>query len=864
MATLNEKFNTLIEADIIDLDMPLSVKNNTNPNFEFRPYQEEALGRFFYYMSDYKKRTKPTHLLFNMATGSGKTLIMASSILYLYEKGYRNFIFFVNSTSIIEKTRDNFLNEVSSKYLLNSTIEIDNKKVKVKEVNNFQAVNKDDINIVFTTIQGLHTTLNNPQENSITYEDFEDKKIVLLADEAHHINALTKSKSLTKDLQSEKVSWEDTINSIFKINVDNVLLEFTATIDLNDTSIAEKYEDKIIYKYSLKEFREDHYSKEVKILSADLESTKRALNALILSQYRLKVAQKHKLFIKPAILMKSKNIQESKDFEHDFGVMVNRLSIEDLEEAKDKSIKGVMKLAFDFFENENISLENLAIEMKEAFSVDKTISVNSKDDSIEKQLIINSLEDENNQVRIIFAVDKLNEGWDVLNLFDIVRLYTTRDGKNGKPGKTTMSEAQLIGRGARYCPFTINGEDKFTRKFDTDIENELRVLEELYYHSAQDSRYISELHNALVETGIKADRTVECEIKVKDSIKATDFWKYGLIFTNQKRENTNDDIFGLEDINIKKLYHYKLRTSSIKSINAMNKLKDQDISNIETKDKTVNLTDLGKLVIKKALAKNMFYRFNNLKKHLPYLRSIEDFISEETYLGQVKIEVTGTEKQLENLTVNDKLLIAIDILNKIKEDILKEDHEFIGTKEFIPQNVSAVFKDKIINVSLGNEQERGVGMRETNNELYSLDLRDKDWYLHTENYGTDQEKLLVRFVNNYISELQNKYEEVYLMRNEKDFYLYSFTGGKKFEPDFVLFLRDKNDSKLTTYQIFIEPKGAHLIETDLWKEEFLQEIENEFEINVHFENKDFKLIGFPFYNDTERREEFNEEFEKIL
>ena len=28
-----------------------------------------------------------------------------------------------------------------------------------------------------------------------------------------------------------------------------------------------------------------------------------------------------------------------------------------------------------------------------------------------------------NGIRAIFAVDMLNEGWDVLNLYDIVRLY---------------------------------------------------------------------------------------------------------------------------------------------------------------------------------------------------------------------------------------------------------------------------------------------------------------------------------------------------------------------------------------------------------------------------------------------------------
>jgi type III restriction enzyme len=53
-----------------------------------------------------------------MATGSGKTNIIASSILYLYELGYRNFIFFVNTNNIITKTKENLLNKQSAKYLL--------------------------------------------------------------------------------------------------------------------------------------------------------------------------------------------------------------------------------------------------------------------------------------------------------------------------------------------------------------------------------------------------------------------------------------------------------------------------------------------------------------------------------------------------------------------------------------------------------------------------------------------------------------------------------------------------------------------------------------------------------------------------
>lgn len=129
---------------------------------------------------------------------------------------------------------------------------------------------------------------------------------------------------------------------------------------------------------------------------------------------------------------------------------------------------------------------------------------------------VNTLENENNEYRAVFAVDKLNEGWDVLNLFDIVRLYDTRDAKQGKPGNTTISEAQLIGRGARYCPFQIDQtQPKFQRKYDADIKNELRICEELYYHSAYNPKYIQELNTALQEIGIKAKESKEIQIELK-------------------------------------------------------------------------------------------------------------------------------------------------------------------------------------------------------------------------------------------------------------------------------------------------------------------------------------------------------------
>jgi len=99
--------------------------------------------------------------------------------------------------------------------------------------------------------------LNSIKENGLSYDDFEENKIVILSDEAHHINSTTKKGKLNKTEQEEKTSWENTVSKILNSNEENLLLEFTATIDLVNEFIAEKYSDKIIYKYDLKDFRLD-------------------------------------------------------------------------------------------------------------------------------------------------------------------------------------------------------------------------------------------------------------------------------------------------------------------------------------------------------------------------------------------------------------------------------------------------------------------------------------------------------------------------------------------------------------------------------------------------------------------------------
>jgi type III restriction enzyme len=95
-------------------DLPSYIPANLNPAFELRPYQCMAFQNFFTYFETPALLRKPSQALFHMATGSGKTLIMAGLMLYLYKHGYRNFLFFVNLSNIVKKTEDNFLNKASS------------------------------------------------------------------------------------------------------------------------------------------------------------------------------------------------------------------------------------------------------------------------------------------------------------------------------------------------------------------------------------------------------------------------------------------------------------------------------------------------------------------------------------------------------------------------------------------------------------------------------------------------------------------------------------------------------------------------------------------------------------------------------
>ena len=868
MTFLFEEIKTIREyAPEAYKELPKYVVQNLTQKYQIRPYQEQAFRNFITYFENDRRRYKPTQVLFHMATGSGKTLIMAGLILYLYKKGYRNFLFFVNADNIVQKTKDNFINRTSSKYLFSDEINIDGQSVKIRTVENFQDWNKDDINICFTTIQGLHMSLNQFKENGLTDDDFAEKKIVLIADEAHHLNVETK-KGLTKVEKEDKNNWETTVNRIFNSDVDNVLLEFTATCDLKNPYILSEYEKKIIVDYPLRKFREDGYSKEVKTLQSHVPLIDRVLQAVLLSQYRLKLFQDNKKLIKPVILFKSDKIDTSKKFyQEEFRPLIDNLSESDLLRIRTQTSNPLLVKMFEYFGTHTTN-EQLISEIKEDFSHEKCISVNSKEDKGTYQLLINSLEDRNNLIRCIFAVDQLNEGWDVLNLFDIVRLYETRSAeRHGGPGRQTIQEAQLIGRGARYCPFTTTDKsERFLRKFDDDIDNELRVCETLYYHCMYNSLYISELTTAMKGIGLLPDNIKECSYILKEDFKRDIIYNNGLVFENERVVKSRKQITELLPSVRTKDYEIDLSSGATSIVNLLAPSSDviKTLERVSTKFFTIGqIAKRNYSIVHKALRQFNIFKFDILQQYYPNLKSTKQFITDSNYLGNIKINIKISNDEI----TNEQLYIACKrVVEKISNSISDIEETFEGTKEFKPRKICEVFRDKTVSYTDPHGDGQGVSQSHgAISEHLKVNLPDEDWFVFTDNFGTSEEKEFVAYFKDHVQDLKNKYEKVYLIRNERQLKLFSFNGGERFEPDYVLIMTKQNGNITDQYQIFIEPKGSHLIQKDSWKETFLLEIESSgIPVKTLVDDNNYKIIGFPFFNKAERQSQFNEAMNNLL
>ncbi len=774
--------------------------------------------------------------MFEMATGSGKTLVMAGLILECCKQGYQNFIFFVNSTSILEKTKLNFTDSASSKYLFSENININDENTEIKSINNLNESHNGAINIYFSTIQGLFSLFTKAKENAITLEDLKDQKLVFLADEAHHLNTETKKK-LNDSEASEKRNWESVVKLALEQNKDNLLLEFSATIP-NEKSVEEKYKNLKVATYTLKEFSEDKFCKNIYSLSYEnKELETRFLGACVSSLYKELLAQHHNIEnFKPCILFKSERIEDSKENQERFNAFLENLIPLDLENFFHYSRNAFFKDAKNFFDKQKYT-PNLAALLQTKFKKSVQINTNNEKELEKGMLSLNSLEDRDNPKRVIFSVDKLNEGWDVLNLFDIVRL------KNKASQKDTTKDAQLIGRGARYYPFSYNDFkpsriEFYQRKFD--FSNPLSALERLDYHAIYDSEFIAQLNNELQVLGLGFVN----EKQTIPLIPTKRFKCYYASNTKDKKKNLfNKDYTDPVKVKLQSL-HVPLFAFNVREKKVDFKEENKggktyyiphtlDKIPINYFLKALNLKNLDFKTLKKAFKK---HAFNNKVGFI------------ERYISHLKTNFHKDQKFDDNKNL---LKLAVYIIENLKDTLLKEQDKYevsaLELKEFETHNKSLS----------ASEWEKGIPFYEW---LLFKDMRKLD---------SDLERAFLVFINDNKEVLDKKFKEWCVLRNDHFAELKVFCNIKGpyyaqgFEPDFILFAQTHEDEFLG-FTCYMEAKGEHLEPSNAWKKEFLEMLEN---TALKSHNKKLHLKGLPFFtlhNNKAVNDEFATAFNQIF
>jgi type III restriction enzyme len=107
----------------------------------------------------------------------------------------------------------------------------------------------------------------------------------------------------------------------------------------------------------------------------------------------------------------------------------------------------------------------------------------------------------------------------------------------------------------------------------------------------------------------------------------------------------------------------------------------QAISSVELYPFNTTIKEVANInyaIVNKALAKKPIYKFNELKKRFPNLKSTRDFVMNENYLGNIRIEIKSKYESPPVSVISNAVQIVI---NKIATSIDEIKEEYEETRE---------------------------------------------------------------------------------------------------------------------------------------------------------------------------------------
>jgi len=421
---------------------------------------------------DRETKYKAPFIGYEMATGSGKTMLMGAAIYLLNKRyGVKNFLIIApSSLDIYQKTIRNFtIGGIDSIWADETTFSFnlitgDNYTEKLlidynKDANIFIFnIDKFGANATNTEKPWESSEWKDEDGDTLSIKEYlEKQKLVIITDEAHHTQG-RKSSTIIKKFHPEAV------------------LEYTATAIESNTN-DEKRNQQIVYKYDIRRFLEDGHGKLVRAVALATETDGRKRQKEVADSERLKL-------ITLLLIHLVKKYAVLKD--------PKAKAIKPVAFVKVKNDTVYTQKVFDYIQNELADdVENLDIIMEKAASQDIEITGLMTDiikdifnDDIDKlrdglrQVCANSifyygksdqmtakqfLEIRKNDVEIVVYMEKLDEGIDLPNIYTMAVINdTVSDFKT--------SVKQIIGRGVRLAKDKREFDDEKTDILKTQAE----------------------------------------------------------------------------------------------------------------------------------------------------------------------------------------------------------------------------------------------------------------------------------------------------------------------------------------------------------------------------------------------------------
>lgn len=794
-----------------------------------REYQMEALYILDYLLRCGENRPEKKALLeeidkdtkkqapflsFEMATGSGKTMLMGACIYFLNQKfGINNFLIITPaSTDIYQKTIRNFTIGGYESVWANDTPFTFNLISGDNYTQNLFYNKSKDANIFIFNISKFGTNATNTEKtwesaiwqddngNSISIKQFlKDKKLVIITDEAHHHQSPTAKK----------------IISTFH---PDAVLEFTATAIENERS-ANKKNQQIVYKYDIRRFLEDGHGKLVRAVA--LASEKKKTKDILVQSEKLKIITLFLIHLlkKKAVLLDQKcqglkpiafvKVKEETSYTQrvyeyirndlasdieNINIIIEKIKAQDLE---------ITSLLYELYkDNYNSKLKNLQNDIQRVANTAIFYHGNSDKETEKKFLNIRR-----NDVEIVVYMQRLDEGIDLPNIYTMAVI-------NDSESNFKTSVKQIIGRGVRL--------NKDKREFDS-IDNPLiQQAEKLHIVCDQGKNFEEVIIAIQQEFGLnskylsydKPRKTITNKVKsellknkylphIKADLKAIEGVSLIDLINDVDTivsHYLDDNCFAGKDDENKRFLKYRPESFFIEvDIFADKNVFHTQMEPYKDKQTLLRLTDKDILTVYGMIQKNLYCLPDSDTVKNAFKQYIEKFNS----IGLKYYRLDDADEKLAlNLFVNS---FSFFYRNHIEKNYFRLDFKQIEQGE--SWNLLQHFKDYELRIPEDQVDNKTRQKVKDRNKL--LEYIEQNYYFYGyeksiydyEKFDSFTEMQLAEYVNTTLNKLPEK--TPFWIRNQRQIY---FTyGSKKYYPDFIVFKDD--------YIYVIETKGEIFSDT---------------------------------------------------